>query len=110
MHLDASTQVASPTRAHYGKSGDKRRAKNKALMSKIGGGIKNAVGSVLAAPITIPAKMRGEKDTRDAAVMREARKYKGAPSFTSNGAPTDALKMRTAADAARMKRGAKPIY
>lgn len=102
-------QVASPTRAYYGKSGDERRRKTKALMNKTGKAITDAVGSALSAPARALYGMKGAKATSDANVMREARKYKGAPNFSSKG-PTDAFKVRTMADAARMRRGAKPIY
>lgn len=101
--------MASPTKAYYGKSGDKRREKTKALMNKAGKAITGAVSDVLSAPARAYHGMKGAADTRDAGYMREARKYKGAADFI-NGKPTDALKMRTMADAARIKRGAKPIY
>lgn len=100
---------ASPTKAFYGKAGARRREKTKALLNKTGKAITGAIGNALSAPARALYGMKGAKDERDASLMREARKYKGAPDFSSKG-PTDAFKVRTMADAARMKRGAKPIY
>lgn len=75
-------------------------------MKALGKALKEKVGGALAMPAKAYYGMKGSRASSDAHIMREARKYKGAP----NTPGSDAFKTRTMADAARMRRGAKPIY
>jgi hypothetical protein len=79
-------------------------------MNKIGGTVKtikntiiDKTSDVLSAPTRAYYGAKSAQSGRDADALKLARGYKGAPSFDSSGAPSDALKARTAADEVRSR-------
>ena len=69
-------------------------------------GAGNAIGSTIALPKTLSAKLTEMRSGSDAKVLKDVRKYEGAPAF-KDGQITDAGKLRRVADMVRAKRGAK---
>lgn len=79
------------------------------VANKAASGVTNAVGSAMALPWTIPAKVKQMQSSSETKLLKEARKYDGAPSMTEKGI-TDAGKIRLMADGVRAKHGAqKPL-
>lgn len=64
----------------------------------------SGAASVVAIPFN---NLKAKRAHADAATLRKAREYEGAPSFGKGGTPTEALKARTMADAVKMRRKAK---
>jgi hypothetical protein len=67
-------------------------------LKNIKDGIINATANVLSAPAQIKSALSQRQSTKDFNTLKEARKYKGAPDFNSDGTPTDANKARSLAD------------
>lgn len=76
------------------------------VANKAASGVTNAVGGAMALPWTIPAKMKQMQSTSETKLLKQARKYDGAPTMSDNGI-TDAGKIRLMADGVRAKYGAK---
>lgn len=64
---------------------------------KIGSAITNVASDIMSAPARMKAKSQINQDTQDVKILKRAPMYDDAPNFDDAGAPTDALKARTAA-------------
>lgn len=83
----------------------RNKAANKALLNKIGSAVETTkktivdkTSDVLSAPARAYYGMKSAQSDSDTKTLKTARSYDNAPSFTSTGAPSDALKARTMAD------------
>lgn len=75
-----------------------------ALKNKVNGIKKTVIdktSDVLSAPARIYYGAKERQGNRDADTLKNAREMKNVPDFDKKGAPTEALKVRTAADVIR---------
>lgn len=76
----------------------------KALTARVKGVKKKVIGAVsdtISAPARAYYGAKAARSGREADTLRKARAYDDAPDFDSKGAPTEALKTRTMANAIR---------
>lgn len=71
-----------------------KKIKNKAI---------DMMSDVLSAKPRWKAKKAMKQADYDVAILKKARSYDNAPDFDDMGMPTDAMKVRTAADAVKMR-------